>query len=105
MISSDYPADALLELTLCPEVDGCNSGTSPRCGVHPTIGLNGADIAIKGQFYPTTRDDSEMTADAFSFLGGGVSASAANQSSDCPESVNGHWRSHDTASGDYQDIY
>ena len=38
--------------------------------------LNGADIAIKGQFYPTTRDDSEMTADAFSLLGGGVSAPA-----------------------------
>jgi hypothetical protein len=48
----------------------------PKPGVHPTIDLNGADIAIKGQFYPTTRDDSEMTADPFSLLGGGCSAPA-----------------------------
>jgi hypothetical protein len=76
VVISDYPADALLELRLRPEVDRCNSGTSSRPGVHPTIGLNGADIAIEERFYPTTRDDSEMTADAFSLLGGGVSASA-----------------------------
>jgi hypothetical protein len=31
---------------------------------------------------------------------GMFSASAVNQSSDCPKSANRHWRSHDTASGD-----
>ena len=90
---------------LRPEVDGCNSGTSPRPGVHPTIGLNGADT-IKGQFYPTTRDDSEMTADAFSLLGGSVfSASAVNQSSECPESANGIGDRMTQRQGICQDIY
>jgi hypothetical protein len=76
-----------------------------KAGVHPTIGLTGADIAIKGQFYPTTRDDSEMTADAFSLLGWGVSASAVNQSSDCPESANGIGDRMTQRQGICQDIY
>ena len=76
-----------------------------KAGVHPTIGLNGADNAIEGQFYPTTRDDSEMTAEAFSFLGGGVSASAVNQSSDCPESANGIGDRMTQRQGIYQNIY
>jgi hypothetical protein len=100
VVISDYPADALLELRLRPEVDGCNSGTSSRPGVHPTIGLNGADITIKGQFYPTTRDDSEMTADAFSVLGGGVQRQRCKPIKRPPRVSKRDWRSHDTASGD-----
>jgi hypothetical protein len=76
-----------------------------KAGVHPTIGLNGADIALEGQFYPTTRDDSEMTADAFSLLGGVFSASAVNQSSDCPESANGIGDRMTQRQGICQDIY
>ena len=72
----------------------------PKPGVHPTIGLNGADIAIKVQFYPTTRDDSEMTADAFSLLGGGVQRQRCKPIQRLPRVSKRHWRSHDTASGD-----
>jgi hypothetical protein len=46
-----------------------------------------------------------MTADAFSLLGGGVSASAVNQSSDCPESANGIGDRMTQRQGIYQDIY
>jgi hypothetical protein len=46
-----------------------------------------------------------MTADAFSLLGGGVSASAVNQSSDCPESANGTGNRMTQRQRIYQDIY
>ena len=72
--------------------------------MHPTIGLNGADIAIR-EFYPTTRDDSEMTADAFSSWVGMFSASAVNQSSDCPESANGIGDRMTQRQGICQDMY
>ncbi len=71
-----------------------------KAGVHPAIGLNGADIAIKGQFYPTTRDDSEMTADAFSLLVWGVQRQRRKPIQRPPRVSKRHWKSHDTASGD-----
>jgi hypothetical protein len=79
---------------------GATPGLRQGPGAHPTIGLNGADIAIKGQFYPTTRDDSEMTADASSLVGGGVQRQRCTPIQRLPRVSKRHWRSHDTASGD-----
>jgi hypothetical protein len=72
-----------------------------KAGVHPTIGLNGADIAIEGQFYPTTAMTQKRPLMRFPSW---VGVFAANQSSDCPESANGIG-DRMTRQGIYQDIY
>ena len=59
----------------------------------------------KGQSYPTTRDDSEMTADAFSLLGGGVQRQRRKPIQRLPRVSNGIGDRMTQRQGIYQNIY